>query len=132
MVRTSPARRSPTNRSRLTNGKAPKGIDGRSALARRTEDLFRSFLAAIPYGDTNDIQVAACRRAAELTALAEQARHTVLRGGAANYDSIIRLEGAADRAVRRLPKAARKAAPTFAEIAAKRAAKITAHSEAKA
>lgn len=123
MAHTPAARRSPTNRSRLTNGKAPKGIDGRSALSRRTEDLFRSFMAAYAYADIGDVQTAAARRAAELTALAEQARHRVMRGEAADYDAIIRLEGAADRAVRRLPVAARKAAPTFAELAAKRASR---------
>lgn len=106
-------------------------MDGRSRLARRAADLYRSFLAATDYATITDVQVAACRRAAELLALAEKSRHDMMRGEPVDCDALIRLELTADRAMRRLPKAARKITPTFSEIVAKRA-KITPRPEAKA
>lgn len=78
------------------------GLDRTSALGRRVADLTKAFLAA--FGNPIDIQrQAQIIAAAELVALAEEARAVALRDPAkADFGAIGRLQGASDRAVRRL------------------------------
>jgi hypothetical protein len=78
-------------------------IDGRSQLGRRLRDLAENFAAQLGgWPALSDTMTAAIRRAAELTALAEKTRAEALRNG--NFDPLVlvRLEGAASRAVRAL------------------------------
>lgn len=90
------------NRARLTN-KPHKAVNGRTAVGRRVRDLAESFAASLGgWPKLTDMQVAAIRRAAELSALAEQTRVEALRKGCADPLALSRLEGCADRAVRRL------------------------------
>jgi hypothetical protein len=86
-------------------------ISGRTALGRRVRDLAESFAVMLGgWPALTDMQTAAIRRAAELSALAEQSRAIALRHGCADPVALSRLEGCADRAVRRLglPQAPRE------------------------
>ena len=76
------------------------GIDTNTARGRRIADLVRAYLQAL--GNPAEIErQAAVIAAAELQVLAEEARTVALRG-AADLDQVIRLQGAADRATRKL------------------------------
>jgi hypothetical protein len=78
-------------------------VDRRTKLARRVRDLATSYTHF--FGNDaglTPILRADILRAAELTALAEAARGAALRAGTVDIESLARLEGAADRAVRRL------------------------------
>jgi hypothetical protein len=73
-------------------------VDGRSKLGRRVADLAESF--AVQLGGwpvLTDTMVAAVKKAAEMTALAEQARIDALRSGNIDPVLLVRLQGAADR-----------------------------------
>jgi hypothetical protein len=103
-------------------------MDGRTSAAQRVRKLAQAFAAEL--GEAEKLNPAAMvrvRRAAELVVAAEELRAKAMRGEL-NTDvallSLVRLEGLADRAVRRL-RLERKhepAAPTLAEHLAKRAA----------
>jgi hypothetical protein len=88
-------------RARRTNDPLA-GIDTNTAAGRRTADLVRAYLAALG----NPVEVerqAAVIAAAELMVLAEHLRAAALRdAGHADLDQVIRVQGAADRAIRRL------------------------------
>lgn len=75
-------------------------LDGRSRPARRTKELVGSFTAALG-GDAAPHQRIAIRRAAELTAIAEQSRALHL-AGQCSVDDVVRADGVAARAVRAL------------------------------
>lgn len=96
----------PSNcRSRRTNRPLETGIGAKSARGRRLVDLIEQFGEALGGLDKLDRQrLDDVRRAAELTLLSELTRADVLRHGGADGDlqTLVRLEGAADRAVRRL------------------------------
>jgi hypothetical protein len=117
--------RMPTNRSRLTNKPRKMVIDGRSPLGRRVRDLAEFY--AVKLGGwrvITDMQAAAIRRAAELAALAEQARTEALQNATVNPDQLIRLENLARRAERVLGLNLVGAAPkpaTITEYVASRA-----------
>jgi hypothetical protein len=84
-------------------------IDGRTNLGRRVLDLVQVFVEQLGGWDAlNDMEFAAVKKAAELVALAEQARADALRQGKVNPDVLLRFEGCADRAVRRLGLIVRK------------------------
>jgi hypothetical protein len=104
-------------------------LDGRTLVARRRRELIAIYVAALggpaalSEGQRIDI-----RKAAELTALAEQARARAMREGATGageLTAMVRLEGMAARAVRALnikPRAAQPKPPTLADyVASKRA-----------
>jgi|SRR6516165_7747159 hypothetical protein len=76
--------------------------DGRSALGCRIRVLVREYSAAIGEGANNPMMTSAIRRAAELQALAEEARAHAIRNGAFDPITLARIEGCADRAVRKL------------------------------
>jgi hypothetical protein len=88
-------------RARRTNDPFAN-LDMNTARGRRTADLVRAYLAAL--GHPADIErQAAVIAAAELQVLAEEARAAALKeGAAADLDRVVRVQGAADRAVRRL------------------------------
>jgi hypothetical protein len=98
-------------RARRTNDPFA-GLDMNTARGRRTADLVRAYLVAL--GNPEDIErQAAAIAAAELQVLAEEARAAALKDGAsADLDGVVRVQGAADRALRRLGiKAAAAPAP---------------------
>ncbi len=77
-------------------------INRNTARGRRTADLARAFMDAAGNPQTPERQ-AAVIAAAELTVIAEAARAAALAGtGNVDLDQVIRVQGAADRAVRRL------------------------------
>src|SRR5215475_16071665 len=97
------ARRPANNRSRSTNRPAKMVIDQRSAVGRRLKDLADAYAEALGgWPKLSDAQAAAVRRAAEMVALAEQARHEALRNGVGDPDRLVRLENLAARAVKAL------------------------------
>ena len=103
--------RHPFARSRTTNRPARMAIDGRTNLGRRVHDLVEVFVEQLGGWDAlNDMEFAAVKKAAELVALAEQARADALHQGKVNPDVLLRFEGCADRAVRRLGIIGRKPA----------------------
>jgi hypothetical protein len=77
-------------------------VNLRTGRGRRVADLARSYLAAL--GHPSDIgRQAAIVGAAELVVLAEEARQAALASPhTADLDGLVRIEGAAGRAVRRL------------------------------
>jgi hypothetical protein len=90
-------------RSHVTAHPRKPVVPGRNAIGRRLRDLADAFADRLGGWDALSVPVAAdVRRAAELVALAEQCRADALRNGMANPVNLIKLEGAADRAVRRL------------------------------
>jgi hypothetical protein len=110
-------------RARRTNDPFAN-IETNTARGRRVGDLVRAYLRAL--GNPASIEhQAAIIAAAELQVLAEEARTTALRdSGRADLDQVIRLQGAADRAIRRLGLADQKrpaAGPTLAEYLAAKA-----------
>jgi hypothetical protein len=102
-------------------------LDGRLPVAKRRKELINAFTAAVAGLDAlTPVQSSAVVRAADLVALAEQQRAKALSGDASvDMEGLIRLEGAADRAVRRLgikPGANQAKPPSIAEYAARKAA----------
>jgi hypothetical protein len=101
--RPSIAARPANNRSRITNRPRRMTIDSRSALGRRVRDLAESFAEQLGgWSKLSDMQIALVRCAAEMTALFEKARHDALVEGRADPEMLVRLQGASDRAIRRL------------------------------
>jgi hypothetical protein len=104
--------------------KAPRHLDGRTFGAKRRRELTAEYVAALGGEDrVTPLQLVDAHRAAELTALAETLRTEALRNGPGAVDlvSLTRLEGSADRAVRRLgikPGATGPKPPTLAEYLA--------------
>jgi hypothetical protein len=95
-----------------------------TAQGRRVADLTRAYLAALG-GPVEIDRQAAVVAAAELQVLAEEARAAALREGAsADLDRVVRMQGAADRALRRLgiKPGAQPKTQSLAEYLASRAA----------
>ena len=92
-------------RARASNNpRRLEGLDGRSAHGRRRRDVIDGLITALGGPDrVTDPVMSDVVRAADLTLLAERARADALRGGTeVSVSDLIRLEGARDRAVRRL------------------------------
>ena len=105
-ARSATAKSSTANRARISNDpRYLAGHTGRSPAGRRRRDLVSFFVDALG-GPENvtPVQVTDVRRAAELTALAEETRAKALCEGTGAVDlaGLVRLEGAASRAVRML------------------------------
>lgn len=100
------AKASTTNRAKTTNDpRHVAGHTGRSPAGRRRRDLVNLYVDALGGVDkVTPIQSTDIRRAAELTALAEESRTKALCEGTGAIDltALVRLEGAASRAVRAL------------------------------
>jgi hypothetical protein len=98
--------RPPRLRAAVTNRPLRRrGLDSRSRTGRRRADLITLYSAALGGQDRiTEGQLADIVRAAELVAVAEEARFAALTkgGGAVDLVGLVRIEGAADRAVRRL------------------------------
>ena len=115
------APRPPHSRSRISNHPRRMAIDGRSQLGRRVRDFAENFAVQLGgWAALSDAQEANVRRAAELTALAEQARAEALRTGNVDPLGLVRLDGAANRAVRALYLDRKRppASPTLSEYLA--------------
>jgi hypothetical protein len=76
-------------------------VDRRSQLGKRIVELTQMFSAAIG-GELTPMRRLAVDKAAQLTAIAEQARGAFMRDGVGTLDDIVRLERKADQAVRAL------------------------------
>ena len=92
-------------RAHVTNdpGFLPKQTPGLFAQARRRRDLVEAFTAALGGEDAlSAVAAMYVRRAAELLTMAEMARAAMLNGQPTDMLALVRLEGAASRAVRGL------------------------------
>jgi hypothetical protein len=92
-------------RAHVTNdpGFLPKRTPGPFAQARRRRDLVEAFTAALGGEDAlSAVAAMYVRRAAELLTMAEMARAAMLNGQPTDMLALVRLEGAASRAVRML------------------------------
>jgi hypothetical protein len=96
-----------------------RGLDARSRTGRRRADLIVQFTAALGGRDRiTEGQLVDVVRAAELVALAEEARLTALKGDSAvDLVGLVRLEGVADRAVRRLGLDHKREPPSAPDLA---------------
>jgi len=102
-LRTMTGPRPANNRAKLTNKPQRMSINGRTAIGRRVRDLCEGFVAQLGgWSALSDTMIANVRKAAELSALAEQTRAAALRDGNVDALGLVRLEGAATRAVRAL------------------------------
>lgn len=103
-------------------------ISTNTARGRRVADLVRAYLRALG-NPANIEQQAAVIAAAELQVLAEEARGAALNeAGPTDLDQVIRVQGAADRAVRRLGikfSNAPASGPTLAEYLESRATALS-------
>jgi hypothetical protein len=110
-----------THRSARSNNPFA-GINRRTAGGRRIADLVRQYLDAL--GNPQDIGVQAqVIAAAEMAVIAEAVRtRALLEPASADLDAIVRMQRAADQAMRRLGIKATAAAktPTLAEYLASR------------
>jgi hypothetical protein len=103
--------RSPTNRSRISNGRALlEGIDGRSALARR----YRDVVAAVAQ-DQGGADLQLIRRFAAVSCLAEQLEARLVSGQAIDINEHSLLASTAVGLVSRLGinRVARNVTPTL-------------------
>jgi hypothetical protein len=93
------AARSPTTRSKVTNGsRLLRGIDGRSADARRYRDLIVELVRE--HGGESALSIsglAMVRQAASLMLRCEQEQARVVRGEPVNEDALVRLSSEARR-----------------------------------
>jgi precorrin-6x reductase len=96
-------------------------LDGRTRFVKRARALAREFSAALG-GNPAPHQLILIRSAAELTAIAEQTRATLLAGGAVTLNDVVRAENAMARAIRALalPDSAKPAGLTLDEFLAAR------------
>jgi hypothetical protein len=105
---------SPTQRARRSNDPFAD-INTKTARGRRLADLTRAYLQALSNPPEIERQ-AEVIATAELQVLAEEARALALKAvGHADLDQVIRLQGAADRAVRKLGLDRRLREPVLAE-----------------
>jgi hypothetical protein len=110
-VRATVDARPPRQRARRTNDPFAS-LEMNTARGRRVGDLVRAYLNAL--GRPTDVErQAAVIQAAELQVLAEEARSAALKSGTADLDQVVRVQGAADRAVRRLGLKPTAAPPTM-------------------
>jgi hypothetical protein len=90
-------------RSKTTNKPRRFPVSGRTAFNRRIQDIADQYVLALGgWQALSDLMAANVRRAAELVALAEKKRAIALRDGDVGLLRLVRLEGAASRAVRPL------------------------------
>jgi hypothetical protein len=100
------AARSAATAISISERKPSKGgaVDGRTLVARRRRELIDVYASALGgHAVLSEGQLIDIRKAAELTALAEQARARAMRDGVgdtAELSAMIRLESTAARAVR--------------------------------
>jgi hypothetical protein len=121
----------PPRSTAIADRKPSKGgaVDRRTLIAHRRQELIDIYIAALGGpASLSEGQRLDIRKAAELTALAEQARARAMRegaSGAGELTAMVRLEGMAARAVRALnikAGANQPKAESFAEYVARKAA----------
>jgi hypothetical protein len=101
--RTSSIPRSVHNRGRTTNNPRRFSVSGRTALGRRIRDLADTYAHALGgWASLGDMLALNVKKASELVAIAELARADALRDGNIDPLHLVRLDGAANRAVRAL------------------------------
>jgi hypothetical protein len=76
--------------------------DGRSSTACRIRAMIKEYTSVLGDAASGSIMAGAIRRAAELQALAEEARAAAVRNGTFDPVALARIEGIADRAKRAL------------------------------
>jgi hypothetical protein len=121
-----------TRRSRLTN-KPSRMFSTNTSTGRRAADLARGYADALNNPD-NPATLALIAAAAQLTAIAEVARREAMRDPVhADLSALVKIEGVAARAVRKLgikPAARKPSTPTLAEqVAAAQRAREAAEAE---
>jgi hypothetical protein len=92
-------------RSKITSKPRKPVLAATSTYGKRLRDLMELYAEALGgWSKLSDITAANVRKAAELTALAERARHEALRNGVGvdQWDQLIRLENLAARSVKAL------------------------------
>jgi hypothetical protein len=89
-------------RSTRRSWRERRRYSGRTSLAYRIKALVKEYSTAIGIGASNPMMAASIERAAELQALAEEARAAAVRNGTFDPIALARIEGVADRAVRKL------------------------------
>jgi hypothetical protein len=93
-------------------------IDKRYALGRRVKELEATFRARLGADALDPVTDTAIRRAAEMVALAEAASARALRADPrVSMDDVVRLQRAADLAVRRLHLDRHKSSPAGPSLA---------------
>lgn len=114
--------RPPTTKSRITNrSEMLRGIDGRSAEARRYRDLVEGFSADFvsPLGER---EMALIRQAAAMTVQAETMQTKIVRGEAVDLEQLTRLSNVLTRTLKELGIHKRRAPqPSLREYLAKQA-----------
>jgi hypothetical protein len=89
-------------RSTRRSWRERRRYSARTSLAYRIKALAKEYTAAVGVAASNPMMAAAIERAAELQALAEEARAAAVRNGVFDPVPLARIEGVADRAVRKL------------------------------
>lgn len=99
-------------RSRVTNGALPAGLDGRSAAGRRYRDL------QIAYADDlggaaalTEADKALVRQAAAITVQSEEMQAAIVRGEAVDTAQMVRLSNLLTRLLKTVRSRAKSAAP---------------------
>jgi len=104
--------RPPTTRSRITNGSdLLRGIDGRSAEARRYRDLIEGFTAEFGSATPGEREMALIRQAAALTVQAETMQAAIVRGEAVDIEQLTRVANALTGTLKELGIRKHRAAP---------------------
>jgi hypothetical protein len=104
-------RTSTHNRSRITNGsELLRGVDGRSAEARRYRDLVVAYKAEFGH-DLSQSEMAAIKQAAWLTVRSEDMQAAQLRGQDVNDEESTRVANSLSRALRELRLMHKRRAP---------------------
>jgi hypothetical protein len=103
-VRAAAAKRSPTLRSRVTNGKdLLPDVDGRTAAARRYRDLAISIADDLGgAASLTEAQTALVRQASAMIVQSEALQGQILRGELVDCEQLTRLANAATRILTRL------------------------------
>jgi hypothetical protein len=111
------ARRSRIHRSKISNGTLMlRGIDGRSAEARRYRDLLESYSAEFGPAAQTEPVMALIRQAAGLTVQAEGMQAAIVRGEAIDVEQLVRVTNALARTLNALRSRRKpKRQPTLAE-----------------
>jgi hypothetical protein len=99
----------------------PKGVDGRSAEARRFKDLVSSFAAGLGgEGALTEAERALIRNAASLTLQSERLQAALVAGREVNSEEMMRLANSIVRvlAALRIKRERKEAAPTLSQYLA--------------
>ena len=113
------AARPPTTRSRVTNrSDLLRGIDGRSAEARRYRDLIEGFAADFDDAPPGERELALIRQAAAMSVQAEALQARIVRGEDVDLEQLTRLSNVLTRTLKELgirKRRAQKPPPTLRE-----------------